>query len=321
MHQNQRIIAVEEHFVSPVMAKEYTGYHKLSSFMHATRKLEELGAARIQEMDKAGIDVQVISHLQPGPQVFAPDMSIALAREANNVLHEGIQVHPDRFAGFAALPTPNPEAAADELERTVTEFGFKGALISGLSNGSFLDAKKFWPIFERAAKLDVPIYLHPAIPNEDVVKAYYDGYRNNNDYPILMGAVWGFTVETATHALRLILSGVFQEYPQLKIVLGHLGEALPFLLWRLEWTYNNLTKRRGIAECFRKHFYVTTSGNFSHPALVCTTAELGADRVLFAIDWPFNSNREGVEFIHTAPIKPEDKSKIFAGNAAELLRV
>ena len=320
MRQNQRIIAVEEHFISPMMAKEYTGYHKLSSFMHATRKLEELGAARIQEMDKAGIDVQVISHLQPGPQVFAPDMSIALAREANNVLHEGIQVHPDRFAGFAALPTPSPEAAADELERTVTEYGFKGALISGLSNGSFLDEKKFWPIFERAAKLDVPIYLHPGIPHEDVVETYYDGYRNN-DYPILMGAVWGFTVETATHALRLILSGVFQEYPQLKIILGHLGETLPFLLWRLEWTYNNLTKKVGIAECFREHFYVTTSGNFSQPALLCTVMELGADRILFAVDWPFNSNVEGVEFVRTAPIKRQDKSKIFAGNATALLRI
>ena len=145
----------------------------------------------------------------------------------------------------------------------MTDLGFKGALISGLTNGAFLDERKFWPIFARAVALDVPIYLHPAIPHEAVVKAYYDGHRTG-EYPILMGAVWGFTVETATHALRLILSGVFQEYPRLKIILGHLGEALPLLLWRLEWTYNNLTKKTGIAECFRKHFYVTTSGNFSH---------------------------------------------------------
>ena len=320
MSNNERIVAIEEHFISPTMANEYTGHHKLSAFMHSTRRLEDLGDARIREMDEAGIDVQVISHLQPGPQVFAPDMSVTLARQANNILHEGILVRPDRFAGFAALPTPNPEAAADELERTVTELGFKGALISGLTNGSFLDDKKFWPIFERAAKLDVPIYLHPAIPNQMVVEAYYDGYRNN-DYPILMGAVWGFTVETATHALRLILSGVFQEYPRLKIILGHLGETLPFLLWRLEWTYNNLTNKAGIAKCFREHFYVTTSGNFSQPALLCTVMELGADRILFAVDWPFNSNIEGVEFVRTASIKSKDKSKIFAGNAARLLRV
>ena len=320
MSNNERIVAIEEHFISRAMAQEYTGHHKLSAFMHSTRRLEDLGGARIREMDEAGIDVQVISHLQPGPQVFSPAKSISLARQANNVLHEGISVHPDRFAGFAALPTPNPEAAADELERTVTELGFKGAMINGLTNGSFLDERRFWPIFERAAKLDVPIYLHPAIPNQIVAETYYDGYRNN-DYPILMGAVWGFTVETATHALRLILSGVFQEYPRLKIILGHLGEALPFLLWRLEWTYNHLTKKAGIAECFRRHFYVTTSGNFSQPALLCTVMELGADRILFAVDWPFNTNLEGVEFIRTAPIKSEDKSKIFAGNAANVLRV
>jgi predicted TIM-barrel fold metal-dependent hydrolase len=320
MSQNERIIAIEEHFVSPMMAREFSGHHKLSSFMHSTRRLEDLGIARIREMDEAGIDVQVISHLQPGPQVFEPDLSVALARQANNILHDGIQVHPERFAGFAALPTPNPEAAADELERTVSEFAFKGAMITGLSNGSFLDDRKFWPIFERAAKLDVPIYLHPAIPSETVVKTYYDGYRND-EYPILMGAVWGFTVETATHALRLILSGVFQEYPQLKIILGHLGETLPFLLWRLEWTYNNLTKKSGIAECFRRHFYVTTSGNFSQPALLCTMMELGGNRILFAVDWPFNSNVEGVAFIRAASLKPEEKSRIFAGNAAGLLRM
>src|SRR5215510_1877902 len=292
MSKEERIIAIEEHFVMPAMAKRFSGYHRLSSFMHSTRRLEDLGDARIREMDEAGIDVQVISHMQPGPQVFEPDLAVTLAHEANNILHDGIALHPDRFAGFATLPTPNPEAAADELERTVTEFEFKGAVINGLTNGSFLDDRKFWPVFARAAKLDVPIYLHPAIPNETVVNTYYEGYRSN-DYPILMGAVWGFTVETATHALRLILSGVFEQYPGLKIILGHLGETLPFLLWRLEWTYNNLTKKTGIAKCFREHFYVTTSGNLSQPALLCTVMELGVDRILFAVDWPFNSNIEG----------------------------
>jgi predicted TIM-barrel fold metal-dependent hydrolase len=241
MPTKQRVIAIEEHFIDPTMANRYTGRHKLFSSMHSRQRLEDLGEARIREMDEAGIDIQVISHLQPGPQVFEPDTSVTLAQKANNLLYEALQAHPDRLAAFAALPTPNPEAAADEFERTVTELGFKGALISGLSNGSFLDDRRFWPIFARAAELDVPIYLHPAIPNETVASAYYGGYCND-DYPILMGAVWGFTVETATHALRLILSGVFEEYPRLKIILGHLGETLPFLLWRLEWTYGHLEK-------------------------------------------------------------------------------
>jgi predicted TIM-barrel fold metal-dependent hydrolase len=320
MREHPRIIAIEEHFISPRMADGYTGHHKLASFMHSTKRLESLGDMRIREMDEAGIDMQVISHLQPGAQIFEPEMAASQAREANNILHDGTQVRPDRLAGFATLPTPNPEAAADELERAVTELGFKGALITGETNGSFLDNRKFWPIFARAAQLDVPIYLHPAIPNEAVVKAYYDGYRSN-DYPILMGAVWGFTVETATHALRLMLSGVFEEHPRLKIILGHLGEALPFLLWRLEWTYRNLTGKSGLAECFRKHFYVTTSGNFSQPALLCTMTELGVERILFAVDWPFNSNTEGVEFVRAASITTDDKAKIFAGNATRLLRI
>jgi 2,3-dihydroxybenzoate decarboxylase len=320
MKRTERIIAIEEHFISPSMAERYTGHHKLVSFMHSTQRLEDLGEARIREMDEAGIDMQVVSHLQPGAQLFEPEMSVALARQANDLLHEGIQVRPDRLAGFATLPTPNPEAAADELERTVRELGFKGALITGETHGSFLDDRKFWPIFERATMLDVPIYLHPAIPKESVVNAYYDGYRSN-DYPILMGAVWGFTVDTATHALRLMLSGVFDEYPRLKIILGHLGEALPFLLWRLEWTHKNLTKKAGLTECFRKNFYVTTSGNFSQSALHCTIMELGVERILFAVDWPFNSNVEGVEFVRAASIKPEQKAQIFAGNAAALLGV
>ena len=320
MSRAERIVSIEEHFVSPAMAGSYTGHHRLSSFMHCTRRLEDFANVRIREMDDAGIDVQVVSHLQPGAQIFEPDRSIALAREGNNVLYDRIQTHPDRFAGFAVLPTPSPEAAAEELERTVTELGFKGALIAGQTNGCFLDDRRFWPIFERAACLDVPIYLHPAIPNEAVVETYYDGYRSN-DYPILMGAVWGFTVETATHALRLILSGVFEEYPRLRIILGHLGEALPFLLWRLEWTYKNLTKKTGLADAFRKHFYVTTSGNFSQSALACSITELGIDRIVFAVDWPFNSNTEAVEFVRSAPITPEQRVKIFSGNAARLLGV
>jgi predicted TIM-barrel fold metal-dependent hydrolase len=320
MNGHDRIIAIEEHFVSPSLADAFTGYHRLAPFMHSSRRLEDLGDRRIAEMDEAGIDIQVISHLQPGAQVLAPETAVRLAREANDRLYRGIRLHPDRFAGFAALPTPNPNAAADELERTVRELGFKGALITGQTNGSFLDDRRFWPIFARAHMLDVPVYLHPAIPDPTVVNAYYDGYRSN-DYPVLMGAVWGFTVETATHALRLILSGVFEEYPGLKIILGHLGEALPFLLWRLEWTYRNLTKRSGLAECFRRHFYVTTSGNFSQSSLACTLSELGADRIMFAVDWPFNSNVEAVEFMRGAGLGPEEKSKILGGNAANLLRI
>src|SRR4051812_38156952 len=261
MSDKERIIAIEEHFISPMMAERYTGHHKLSSFMHATRRLEDLGDARIREMDEAEIDVQVISHLQPGPQIFDRDMSVALAREANNILHDGITVHPDRFAGFAALPTPNPEAAADELERAVTTLGFKGAMVHGLTNGVFFDDQRFWPIFARAQALDVPLYVHPAVPHRAVAEAYYKDYLQ--DFPSLLTAAWGFTVETATQGIRLVLSGVFDVYPDVRIILGHMGEGLPFLLWRINHALSRPGNRRvSFRDQFSQHFYITTSGNF-----------------------------------------------------------
>jgi predicted TIM-barrel fold metal-dependent hydrolase len=153
MCAKERIVAIEEHFVNPVLARQYSGHHKLAPFMHSAGRLEDLGAIRIREMDEAGIDVQVISHLQPGAQVFEPKMSTKMAREANNLLYEGIQVHPNRFAGFATLPTPDPEAAADELERSITDLRFRGALISGQTNGCFLDDRKFRPILRGLPRL------------------------------------------------------------------------------------------------------------------------------------------------------------------------
>src|SRR5260221_19767 len=177
MSKNERIVAIEEHFVSPMMAKKFSGHHKLTPFMHSTRRLENLGNPRITERDEGGIDAQV-----------------TLADQRSSIVYGGIAVRRERFAGFAALPTPNPEAAADELERTVSEFAFKGAVINGLTNGSFLGDRKFWHIFERADKLDVPFYLHSAIRNETVFKMYSDGYCKY-DYPTLMGTGVGLTRE------------------------------------------------------------------------------------------------------------------------------
>ncbi|HXQ50026.1 MAG TPA: amidohydrolase family protein [Stellaceae bacterium] len=315
----QRVVALEEHFWIPAMRDRFQGYHRGGAHQ-PSQKLEDLGALRLKDMDAAGIDVQVLSHNQPGAQVFDPETAVTLARAANDRLDEACRAHPTRFAGFAALPTPDPRAAADELERTVTRFGFKGAMVNGLTNGAFLDEKRFWPIFERAEALDVPIYLHPAIPHPAVIDTYFKDYKHGN-YPILMGAVWGFTVETATAALRLLLSGVFDAYPRLKIILGHMGETIPFSLWRLEWTVNHLTGRSGFAQCFRDHFWITTSGNFSQPALLCSMMELGAERILFSVDYPFNSNEAGVEFVNRAPISAGDRERIFHVNATSLLKL
>lgn len=228
--------------------------------------------------------------------------------------------NPKRFAAFAALPTADPQAAVDELERTVTTHGFKGAMIHGLANGEFLDLKKFWPIYERAEKLDVPIYFHPSLPNAQVTEIYYQDYVK--DFPLVVRPAWGFTVETATQAIRLVLSGVFEKHPNLKIVLGHFGETLPFLLWRID----SALKRPGqkpmsFRDIFTSNFYVTTSGFFSDPALLCCTMEMGVDHILFAVDWPFVMNPPGVNWMKDVPLSDGDKAKILSGNARRLLKM
>jgi 2,3-dihydroxybenzoate decarboxylase len=245
---------------------------------------------------------------------------VPVTRRVNDRLAAFIASKPDRFAGFAALPTCDPAAAADELERTVTKHGFKGAMVHGLANNMFLDDKRFWPIFERAQKLDVPIYLHPALPHPAVMDAYYKDYAA--DYPMVIRAAWGFTVETATQAIRLVLSGIFDTYPGLKIILGHLGETLPFLVWRIDQALSRPGgKSMSFRDLFCNHFYLTTSGNFSDPALLCCIQEIGVDRIMFAVDWPFVGNASATQWIERLSLSDEDKVKILSGNAKKLLRM
>ncbi|MGA8615224.1 MAG: amidohydrolase family protein [Xanthobacteraceae bacterium] len=318
MPPKQRVVAIEEHYWIPELRDRYSGPRGISAHTPAPQ-LDDLGEIRLREMDAAGIDMQVISHMQPGTQIFDAETAIAMARKANDALYAATRVHPTRFAGFAELPTVDPKSAADELERTVTRLGFKGALVNGLTAGAFLDEKRFWCIFERAQALDVPIYIHPGIPHGAVTEAYYSHYRRG-EFPFLSVA-WGFTAETALHAMRLVVSGVFEAYPRLKIILGHLGETIPFTLRRCDWILEHVGGRPGFAEAFREHFYLTTSGNFQQSALACCIAELGIDRIMFAVDYPYNSSAEGVAFVHAAPISEIDKGKILHGNADSLLRL
>jgi predicted TIM-barrel fold metal-dependent hydrolase len=304
------VITIEEHFWTPEL--NGTGQRQAG----AAQRLSDMGELRIREMDEAGIDLQVMSETAPATQNLDPESAVRLARRSNDFLHEAVRAHPDRFAGFATLPTPDPAAAADELERAVTRLGFKGAMIMGLTHGRFLDEKDFWPIFERAAALDVPIYIHPGPPHRAVVEAYY------KDFPDLVGAPLAFTVETLTHAVRLIVRGVFDAYPGLKVIVGHLGEALPFLLWCIDNTLARHTRlARAFSDYARQHFYVTTSGAFSNTALQCTIAELGVEKILFAVDWPFMPNVPGRKFMDAAPISEGDRALIFGGNARKLLKL
>ena len=270
-------------------------------------------------MDEAGIDIQVLSHGAPSTQKLPADTAADIARRVNDRLHKVVAGNPARFAAFAALPTAVPDAAADELERTAG-LGFKGVMLHGLANGVFLDEKRFWPIYARAEKLDLPIYMHPSLPQADVMRIYYQDYAK--DFPMLTRATWGYTVETATLAIRLVLSGVFEKYPKLKIILGHLGETLPFLVWRIDTTLKRPGgKAANFRDIFCNNFYVTTSGNFSNPALLCCVMEMGIDRVLFAVDWPFVPNPPGTKWMEGVPLCDEDKAKILSGNAKRLLKM
>lgn len=321
IHNDQRVIAIEEHYYDAHVVAHFQGTDaRTGGFVKA--QLEDVGEARIRSMDAAGIDVQVLSHGAPSTQRMDAETSVRVAKAANDRLYEICQTHPDRFAGFAALPTADPKASADELERSVDKLGLKGAMIHGLTGPErlFFDDPRFWPIYERAQALDVPLYIHPANPHPAVVEAYLNDYVQR--YPAILNAGWGFTIETATAGIRIVLSGVLDKYPDVKIILGHLGETLPFLMWRIDLALNRPGNQAvAFRELFTSHFYITTSGFFSDPALLCCIQEMGTDRILFAIDYPFVPNEPGPQWMSRLMLNAEDKSKILHGNAERLLRL
>jgi 2,3-dihydroxybenzoate decarboxylase len=242
-----------------------------------------------------------------------------MARDANDRAHEAVKAHPDRFAAFAALPTADPDAASKELDRCVSKLGFKGTMIHGHTQGSFLDDKKYWGIFECAEALDVPIYLHPTLPHPDAVKAYFQGYED------LARAGWGFAIETSCHFLRIVFSGAFDRFPKLRIILGHLGEGLPFAMHRMNDHTWQAAARRGLKKTplqyLKDNLLVTTSGNWYEPAFLCTLLTVGADNILFAVDWPFEPNKAGVEFLKKVSISDTDREKIAHLNAERILKM
>lgn len=314
-----RVIAVEEHYWDAELASHFKGTEASRPGRMETR-LRAFDGDRIADMDAAGIDLSVLSHGAPSGQKLPRNIAVELVRGTNNRLADALDRHPGRFAAFAALPTSEPEAAADELERCVA-LGFKGAMLHGLCNGEWLDLPKFWPIYERAERLDVPIYFHPAQPHPAVAEAYYAEYSER--FPMFSRPAWGYTVEAGTQAVRLVLSGVFERHPKLKVILGHLGESLPYQLWRID---SALKRPAQGSICFRdifvNNFWVTTSGFFSTPALLCCALEIGLNRIMFAVDWPFvDSSKEAVTWLHQLPIAAADRARIAGGNAAALLHL
>lgn len=322
---SMRTITLEEHFATPEILKKSAEIQPASrnNFVKAVEeKLLDLGKGRLADMDAAGIDLQVISLTNAGMDKFDAPTATALAHDANDKLAAAVQAHPKRFAAFAALALQEPENAAAEFERCVKKLGFKGTLIHGTTKGVFLDDPRFTPIFEVAQALDVPVYLHPTLPPKSVEDAYFSGLPGQTGF-YLSTAAWGWHVETGTHCLRLILSGLFDRFPRLNIIIGHMGEDLPFSIARAEAVLardTNHLKRR-VGEYFQEHFYITTSGYFTVPPLLCTLQVIGADRILFSVDYPYSPNTVGRKFLDTLPVSPGDMAKISHGNAERLLKV
>ena len=284
-------------------------------------RLFDLMGIRLREMDAAGIDRQVLSHQSPGSQRLPAGEAVGICRAVNDALAAMIREAPDRFAGFAMIPTTAAaEAAADELQRAVEELGLKGVMIHGLSGDRFVDEPDFWPIYARAERLSVPVYLHPALPDRSVTATYYSAYEES--HPAFVRSAWGFGVEAGTQAIRLVLSGVFEAHPNLQFILGHMGEGIPILLPRL---HESLSRPGNVptdfAGVFRRNFHVTTSGFFSDAALRCCLEVIGVDRILFAVDWPYVRNEEGTGWLRALDLPLADKARIASGNAAALLRL
>lgn len=322
-----RLITVEEHFVTPGFltgpGREISeALVKRPGGKEIFEQLQTLGEKRIAEMDAAGIDVQVLSLHCPGVEQSAVELQPTLSREANDFLAEVVSSNPKRFAGFAVLPTANPEAAARELDLRVLQQGFKGAVINGHTQGRYLDDVFFSPILGRAESLGVPIYLHPTFPPRSVVEALYGGFSSSVS-AVFAGPGWGWHIETATHLLRMILGGVFDRHPNLQIIIGHLGEAIPFMLPRLAISFPaELTQLAHPIEFYLRNNVYYTFGGFNFPATFMNLfLEIGIERILFSVDYPYASMSESRKFLEQLPLRSDDRERIGYGNAEQLLKL
>lgn len=320
--QGPRKIALEEHFMMP----DFVGYWSKTAvnispdlFGKVRNVLEDFGEVRLSGMDRNSIEKSVLSLAGPGVQA-EPNTAIAvkMAKICNEFLAEQISIHPDRYAGFAHLALQNPLEAANELERCVNQLGFCGAMINGQTNGAYLDDDRFSVVWERASDLDVPIYIHPNNP-PDIPYMYHN-------HPELFGPVWSWTVETGNHALRILFSGVFDRFPKAKLILGHMGETLPFQLWRFDsrWLISNrgnMALDMKPSDYFKRNIYATTAGVCSDEPLRCAIDAMGSDRVMFSVDYPFEKVDEAGSWIDSASLSDEERELVCYQNAKKLLHL
>jgi predicted TIM-barrel fold metal-dependent hydrolase len=314
-------IALEEHFAIPETLMDSAGFVPGDYWTELQSRLLDIQDKRLKEMDAHGIETMILSLNAPAVQAIADTgRAIDIARRANDALAEECAKRPDRFRAFAALPLQDPEAAARELERCVKEMGFVGALVNGFSQRVDTDALLYYDLpqyrgfWATVAALDVPFYLHPRNPLAQDSRIY-------EGHPWLMGPTWAFAQETAVHALRLMGSGLFDEHPNLRIILGHMGEGLPYMMWRIDnrnaWVKvpPKYPAKRRIAEYFNENFYITTSGNFRTQTLIDAMLEIGSDRILFSTDWPFENIDHAADWFDATTISEADRMKIGRTNA------
>jgi uncharacterized protein len=323
-----RTITLEEHFANPSFfdgpGREFAEQaRKPNSPMAAIpAKLADLGAGRLAEMDAAGIDMQILSINTPGVEQLDPDMQVTLAKESNDYAAAAIKAYPDRFSAFAALPVSKPEVAAAELEHRIQEEGFRGAVLNGHVRGRYLDDKFFWPIFECAEAIGAPIYLHPTPPPQPVIDAWFSGFTPAVTN-LFASPGYGWHIETAIHVVRLILGGVFDRYPNLQLIVGHMGETLPFMLQRMDRSLGQAVTKleRPISDYLRQNIHYTFAGFNFTPVFLNLLLEVGVDRIMFSADYPYSSMEKARQFLDTLPVSTADRERIAHLNATRLLKL
>jgi predicted TIM-barrel fold metal-dependent hydrolase len=335
-----RLIACEEAFATK---EQFEGYRRLQNSLWNDPDLDlwrvvfqkvekiknrtlDLERERLQIMDANGVDMHVLSLTSPGVQQFDADTATALAADANNQLAEAVKRHPTRYAGLASFAPQDPARAVKEIDRAINRLGLHGLIVNSHTNGEYLDNRKFWPIFEAAVGCKAAVYIHPRNPPA-VVAEFLKAEVN------LWNAIWGFQMETGLHAMRLIVSGIFDEFPDLKIVLGHMGEALPYWRYRLDFMYRVASGiyntsgtgrpplKRAPSQYLQDNFVITTSGMNDHAVLKYCHEVLGADNIMYAIDYPWQGTEEAVQFINTAPLPEAAMEKITHGNAERVFHI
>jgi uncharacterized protein len=328
-----RTVTIEEHFTVPEWAGkidkatlERRGFGQRSAPKHGGPSplalLPDLGEARLKSMDEAGITVQVLSNSGAGPDLVPGQGGIDMARGVNDHLAAAIKRHPDRYAGFAALPLQSPDACAAELRRTVKDFNFVGAMVHGTTEGRFLDHPSYDGLLAAAAELDVPIYIHPHIPPKPVRDAYYSELPKGAAR-VLETAGWGWHSETAIHLLRLVVSGALDRHPRLKVIIGHMGEMLPMMMARAEKVFDADIDhlKRSVPRTILDQVWITTSGIFDEPSFLVALLTFGIDRIMYSVDYPFSPNSMGREFLDRISLAPADMEKLVHGNADKLLKL